>query len=278
MTSPTTSLLVEADPHLSAVMSHYYCVRHDSQAATIGQQILPTYEMLLVFNFGPAVAGHLGDEPYVIHRTAVLGPLQKMLRYELPPGADLIVVNFTLNGFYRLLGKPLHELKQIPHELARFEELWQQLNCLTTLEGRLHWISDYMTTHLTPIDEATRSLLTSIPYFGQTAVDPVKVVAQAQRVTSRHIQQRFQTHLGYSAKGLTRFLRFKQLLGQLRQQDPATVDWLTLVQTLGYYDQSHLIKDVQYFLGITPRQFLIQLSRGDLCISQTGKTYSSLLG
>ncbi|RZM07607.1 MAG: hypothetical protein EOO88_51500, partial [Pedobacter sp.] len=86
MESPTNSQLIEADEQLATVLSHFYCVEHAAQTQPVRQQLLPNYEMLLVFNFGPAIPILLGDNAYVIEQTVVLGPLQKMLVYELPAG------------------------------------------------------------------------------------------------------------------------------------------------------------------------------------------------
>lgn len=280
MTLPANSQLIEADERLATVLSHFYCVQQPAQAALLSQQLLPNYEMLLVFNFGPAISFTLGDATYEIQQTAVVGPLQKMLRYELGPGADLIAVNFTLNGFYRLLGIPMHQFKASGWTNADallnsdcYDDLWRQLAQLNTVSDRLQRISDYALAHLAPADAVTDSLRESIPYFKQMTIDPVKAIAQQQQISTRSIQNRFQTHLGYSAKELARFLRFKKVLGFLSQRSFQAVDWVALVLDFGYHDHSHLIKDFHYFLGTTPRQFLKQIATGDVCMSQSGKFY-----
>ncbi|GAB3782035.1 hypothetical protein GCM10028818_37070 [Spirosoma horti] len=280
MGSPTNSQLIEADEQLATVLSHFYCVKQAEQAQPVRQQLLPNYEMLLVFNFGPAIPISLGDNSYVIGQTAVLGPLQKTLTYELPAGADLIVVNFTLNGFYRLLGVPMQQLKaddlhdpDLLLNKACFSELWAQLAPMTALADRIQLLRDYTMAFVAPSNAASLSLFDSIPYFRDSAADPIKVLAQTHKLSSRSIQLRFQTYLGYSAKEMIRFLRFKKVLSHLCQQYPAPPDWLELVLTFGYHDHSHLIKDFTYFLGLTPRQFLNQLAAGGVCISQSGKFY-----
>ncbi len=285
MISPTRSQLIEADAQLAQVFSHFYCVQQAADALPIRQQLLPNYEMLLAFNFGPAIPVWLGDAHQLIRQTAVLGPLQRTLVYELPAGADLIVVNFTLNGFYRLWGRALHRPKalELPNADAVFDVdslavLWRQLASLTALPDRLRTFSAYALTHLSPVDAVTRSLLDYAPLFGQTAVDPIKAVAQTNQVSVRSIQARLKTQVGFSAKELVRFLRFKQVLSVLMQRnatEQATipVDWLALVLRFGYHDQSHLIKDFRYFLGITPRQFIRQLAQGEVCMSKSGKFY-----
>lgn len=279
-TPPVNSQWIEADERLAGVFSHFYCVQLPDQAIPVPQQLLPNYEMLLIFNLGSAMPFTLGDTTSVVERTAVVGPLQKMLWYELQPGADLIVVNFTLNGFYRLLGIPLHQFKatdwinsDVLLNSACFDDLWQLVASRHTLEDRLQQISDYTWAQLTPIDAVTDSLLESIPYFRQTAVDPIKAIAQRHQVSTRSVQVRFQTHLGYSAKDLIRFLRFKKVLAYLSQQAFVPVDWLAIVFDFGYHDHSHLIKDFHYFLGVTPRQFLKQIAEGGVCMSKAGHFY-----
>lgn len=280
MTAPTNSQIIEADERLATVLGHFYCVQQAATAPAVHQQLLPNYEMLLVFNFGPVIPFALGDSAFGVDQTVVLGPLQTMLRYDLPPGADLIVIVFTLNGFYRLMGQPMRQLRasEWPHadrllNLAVFDALWKELAALPTRTERIQRISTYVFAHLMPSDGATRSVLDSIPYFSQTVVDPVKAIAQDNRVSARSVQNRFQTQMGYSAKELTRFLRFKNVLSALIRQTPAPVDWLALVTQFGYHDHSHLIKDFRYFLGLTPRQFLKQLAQGEVCMGKSGKFY-----
>lgn len=274
------SQLIEADERLSTVFSHFYCVQLDRQAAPIQQQLLPNYEMLLIFNFGPEVPISIGDDPHHIQQTAVVGPLQKTLTYVLPPGADALVVTFTLNGFYRLLGVSMQQLKaddlHDPDVLLNkpcFRDLWHQLAPMTTLEDRIQLLNEYALTFVAPSNAASQSLQESIPYFRHSAVDPVKVVAQTQGISTRSVQSRFQTYLGYSAKELVRFLRFKKVLHRLYQQPAQSVDWPDIVLQFGYYDHSHLIKDFTYFLGMTPRQFLKQLAQGGVCMGKSGKFY-----
>ncbi|WP_080238687.1 AraC family transcriptional regulator [Spirosoma rigui] len=280
MDGSLNSQLVEADERLSRVISHFYAVQQSAKEPPLAQQMLPNYEMILVFNFGPAMPFQLGNDVYTIRQTAILGPLRNMLRYTLLPGDDLLVVNFTLDGFYRLIGKPMQQISAVDwhkedglFDLPYFRDLWEQLAALNSLTDRLQHISRYAFANLIPVDAAGRSLLDSIPYFRTAAVDPVKGVAATNQVSPRIIQRRFRTHLGYSAKEMVRFLRFKQVVSFLAQQPSEPVDWLAIVLRFGYHDHSHLISDFNYFVGISPRRFLRQLGEGSVCISQQGKFY-----
>ncbi|WP_460636974.1 DUF6597 domain-containing transcriptional factor [Larkinella harenae] len=225
------SQLIDADERLATVFSHYYCVQLAPDEQPVTLHLMPNYEMLLAFNFGPDIPISLGDAEFVVRQTAVLGPLQKRLIYELPAGADLIVVNFTLDGFYRLLGISMQQLKTgdlyDPDVLLNntcFRELWQQLAALPAVGDRILLLNEYALTFVAPSNTVSESLLESLPYFRDSAVDPIKVLAQTQRVSPRSIQLRFQSHLGYSAKELTRFLRFRNVLGFLTQHVPQAPD------------------------------------------------------
>lgn len=281
MASFVISEVVLADERLDTIFSHFYCVQTPQDAPTVPQQLLPTYERLLIFNFGPPIFLSTDSQPPVIDSVRFLDPLQHMLHYELPPGTDLIVVNFTLDGFHRLRTQLLANHHPIPHAddnappdgpLDALQSVWEQIAALSTT-NRLAFISDYLFLNTAPTDETTRSLLQSVPHFDQAARDPVKVLADDQGVSTRSIQLRFQAHLGYSAKELARFLRFKKLLGHLCQSTGAPVNWMSYVHQFGYHDQSHLIKDFRHFLGLSPRQFLRESTRGQVCFSRSGIYY-----
>lgn len=282
--------LIEADDRLATVFSHVYVVQQPLDASTVRQQLLPNYEMLLVLNFGSALPVWVGDASYTIRRLAVIGPLQKLLRYDVVPGSDLLVVVFTLNGFYRLFGKTVQQRGRLAGLSSQVQEsdvssaeillnqdfladLWVPLAPLSSTDDRIQRISEYALQHVAPADEATRTLLDTIPYFQHTLVDPVKAVAGQRHRSARSIQLRFQRQLGYSAKDLARFLRFKKLITQLLVQYPALPDWSEMVFTYGYHDQSHLIRDFQHFTGLTPSAFINQLADQTLCMSQPGKFY-----
>ncbi len=269
--------LIKADDRLSRVFSHFYVVRQTSEAPTVSQQLLPNYEMLLVFNFGSELPIWLGKEYYTIQRVSIIGPLQTLLRYNLQASADLMVVVFTLNGFYRLFGQLLRQSGQVATdvmlELAALTNLWIQLANLSSTEERTQCFSDFAARNLTPMNNAMQPLLDTIPHFRHTLVDPIKAVAQQHDLSARTLQLRFQHQVGYSGKAMIRFVRFKALLAQLLTQQPTLPDWADLVVSYGYYDQSHLVRDFKFFTGLAPSAFMKQLAEQSLCMSQPGKFY-----
>lgn len=280
MNDLTNARLIDVDGPLRAVLRHVYVIQPVEQAAAVEQQLVPNYEMLLIFNFGPDVAFRLGDHAYQMGRTAVLGPLKQLLRYEVPPGADLLVAVFTLNGFYRFAGEQTHRLRTRawprsgawPNE-PDVQDAWEQMIRMPQVADRIEFLKAYARLRLAPTDADTQSVIEGVSLFSNLAVDPVKAIAQTRHLTTRSVQTRLQTNLGFSAKELARFLRFKRVVTRLLAQHPQPPDWADLVLTGGYHDQSHLIKDFRQFLGMTPTAFVRQLADGAVCITQPGAYY-----
>jgi AraC-like DNA-binding protein len=261
--------LIAADVSLRGVVSHFYHIFQTPGEAPIIKHISPSLEMLLIFNFGPAVPVSFKDETfgeYVINKLAVIGPLSQMLNYELQAGADAIVVNFVLDGFYRLFQVPVAAVTAgsmiDTDNLVRqhyLKVLWQELASLTNTGERLELLTSFILSLAAPVEPAALPLLAGESYFHDPVIQPVKAIAADADLTERSIQLRFQKYAGYSPKELLRFLRFKAVIHQLLHQPDAQLDIFELIGQYQYHDQSHLIKDFQFYLGTTPQRLLKQL-------------------
>lgn len=273
----------EVQHPLNEVVSHFYHLYTAADSDNVLKHLSPNFDMLMLFNFGSPIRFSFNDEVLndtVIKRTSVIGPLRKMLNYELQAGADAIVVNFTLNGFYRLFKIPLNSLA--PDEITDpdilidktcFAELWEQLSVLNDIYHRLQLIGSYAASFISASEPSALPLLSGSSYFHQPMIQPVKAIAADTALTERTIQQRFQKYAGYSPKELLRFIRFKKVVDQLINQKDKQADLFELIETHGYHDQSHLIKDFNHFLGTTPRKFIKDLVGKGFCVSRPGKHY-----
>ncbi len=270
-----------AEGALGRVLRHFYAIQSPPGSDPQVQHLSPHYDVMLVFNFGPPVRISFHQEAFderAVRQTAVIGPLRRLLNYELKPGSDLVAAVFTLDGFYRFFQAPLPEL---PGEAwldpdglpggGNFTPLWETLRKMDSLPERIGFLRAYLAALVQESDEASLPLLDAIPYFRDPAVNPAKAVALDHRLSDRTVQLRFQKYLGFSPKEMIRFVRFKQVLYRLVQRPGKPVDWHELVTGFGYHDQSHLIKDFKHFLGTTPRQFV--RSYADYCIAQPARQY-----
>jgi AraC-like DNA-binding protein len=265
------------DPLLEQALSHFYHVYSTEGSAPVWKHISPNLEMLLIFNFGPEVPVSFNDEKpgrQLIRQTAILGPLRKMLNYHLPPGADAIIVNFKLNGFYRMFKMSLSELSEndildptLLVKNAYVDECWQEMAILKDIDVRLKFLSKYLTSVLENDEKEFKPLLAGESYFYYPAIQPAKAIAGDAGLTERSIQLRFKKYAGYSPKELLRFLRFKAVIHQLLQPSEKPIQIFDLIVDHHYHDQSHLIKYFKYFLGTTPQQFIRKLKNNEFYVS-----------
>lgn len=263
------------DSKLEGVLSHFYTIKMPLGIKPSVWHLSPSLEMMVVFNFGPPVRFSFGEKKIgerVIDRIGMIGPLRQMMNYELTEGADLLVLPFIYNGFYRLFSLPIdHFNLENEDEVLGYTEklvgIWKQLLAISDTETRVTKVTDYLLASISKNDKASLTLLENVPAIHNPAVNPVKVMAAAEAVSERSIQLRFKKYTGYSPKELIRFLRFKAVITGLSDNpDRKKIDWMDLVLKHGYYDQSHLIKDFNYYTGVSPEKFLILSEEGDFCV------------
>lgn len=265
---------VEVDERLKNVINRFYYVSAHEIDTAIAYHYPPSLEMMIIFNFGPTIHCSFGENKTYDHsleKIGVIGPLRKIMNYQLEPGSELLVLPFVFDGFYRFLSlsiEGLSEGKLSESEVTRYnsslERIWEALAGLPTNAERVVWMSDYLIKHLNPSSEGALPLLDAIPYLN-SAFNPVKVIAQDYDVSERTIQKRFKKYTGYSPKELIRFLRFKQIITYISGKELKDIDWFEIIYKFDYHDQSHLSKDFKYFTGVSPSKFASQNLQRNFC-------------
>jgi AraC-like DNA-binding protein len=260
-------------PPLSAIVKHFYAFHTGADyEETIGH-LSPNYEMMLLFNFGAPVKISFAADPLqdlCVEKVAILGPLKKMLNYQLLKNTDLLAVVFNLDGFYRLFQIPID--KEVYEVTENYSALWAVLSRLP-LEEKVETLKAYILSCAHSSEEASLPLLDGADYFNDPHIEPVKAIANDADLSERTIQLRFKKYVGYSPKEMLRFLRFKQVINNIEQNPHDEIDWFDLIHDFGYHDQSHLIKDFQHYLGTTPQSFIKKIIGKEFCTTRPGKHY-----
>lgn len=86
-----------------------------------------------------------------------------------------------------------------------------------------------------------------------SAVIRVEQLAERAGLTVRSLQRVFGHHLGVPPKWVLMRCRLQDAAATL-DRDP-DVDQATVAVTLGWYDQSHFVRDFRRFLGVTPGEY-----------------------
>ena len=238
----------------------YYAYNHSSTPIT--QILSPTFQTILVFNFNaPGLFFVEENIPISIDKSLVIGPIKLAHQYTIPAHGEILVTNFKLDAFYRFFGKHLQSYSDFllhPDEILGdhcFANLWEALKSLKTMQQRVDAILDFSAEYLRERDKGSADIINA----GETdsAINPIKDIAEKQGQSERNIQLKHKKYLGYTAKEMNRYQRFKKTLTRLQEQaQNGNIDWFELVHEGGYYDQSHLIHDFNHFLGLSPAQYL----------------------
>ena len=252
------------------VFSHFY-VTHNKGEESIRKTLFPSYKSILVFNFGKASFTSPSQQKTItIGKCLLLGPVKKAFEYTLGNHTELFVVNFKDDGFHRFFSQAMVDSYGgvHPDELGDdhcFSELWYQLKNLNSNEERVDYILRFCRPYLEKGDKTIRKIT---DFSNQAAVDPIKAVADETNQSKRNVQLKHKKYLGYSAKAYARYRRFLKTITFLQQRIESAdqhIDWITIVEQNGYYDQPHLIRDFKYYLDITPSQYLAL--HQDICIA-----------
>jgi AraC-like DNA-binding protein len=99
----------------------------------------------------------------------------------------------------------------------------------------------------------------------------VRGLVKSLGYSAKHTIRLFREQAGVPPKLYARLVRFQRLVDRLKEGPPGT--WGGLAAELGYYDQSHLARDVKQFAGTTPtgaKALLVDLTHLEVNSFQDG--------
>jgi AraC-like DNA-binding protein len=241
------------------VFSHFYFAEN-STAETITKTLLPSYQTILIFNFGTTAILYSNEKTEIkIDKCLVLGPLKQAFDYSLPQKSKILVANFRDDAFYRFFGNAsvAEHLPANPDDLLDencFTALWSELNRINDTNHQVNYILDFCKPYL----KQRNKIAVKLTNFDDETLNPIKSIASQQNQTERNIQLNHKKHLGYSAKEINRYQRFLKAI-ELLQNIASTstkIDWFEIINECGYYDQSQLIHDFKHYIKISPTKYL----------------------
>ncbi|WP_240903895.1 helix-turn-helix domain-containing protein [Chengkuizengella sediminis] len=84
-------------------------------------------------------------------------------------------------------------------------------------------------------------------------ITKVDHVCEQIQINKRKLQRMFQQYVGVSPKWVIKLYRLQNAAEMIDHN--SNHDWLKLSMDLGYYDQSHFIKDFKNIIGKTPDEY-----------------------
>lgn len=241
------------------VFSHFYFAENTSEQA-VTKTLLPTYQTILLFCFGKNASLITKEKTKLtVDKCIVFGPIRHAFDYTLPQKTSILVANFKDDAFYRFFGKTTIQNNAVlhPDKLLRencFTNLWQEISTLRSTQEQVDHIFAFCRLYLQD-QNVTSKLLSN---FNDNNLNPIKTVAGQTGQSERNIQLKHKELFGYSSKEIIRYSRFLKAIKAIEKkiEDQDMVEWFSIIDECGYYDQSQLIHDFKHFLNISPKQYL----------------------
>ena len=173
---------------------------------------------------------------------------------------SIIGVHFKPGGAFPFLGLPASDLADTHIDL---DTIWgpaagrlrERLCEARTSVERFQLLHEALLTRLCYGIEQHYAVSTALEFFRQNRIGSrVRETAKYLGLSQRRFIQVFKAEVGMTPKLFSRIQRFQQIRGFI-QQTPSP-NWADLAVDLGYFDQSHLIREFVEFTGFSPNDYL----------------------
>lgn len=235
--------------------------------------ILPDGCTDFIFTLGEATrpeGSTLVMQPY---RSYFVGPMTKYASLvALTDTVHMLGIRFRPCGVGRFAPLPLHELADLRVSTDSLHTLFDDSLCDTLAEKpgmpeRIALIEQLLLRHLgAPPDLAAKRICHAVNRIhAAKGVVPIPRLADEVNLCPRHFERTFKVCTGFSPKVYGRIIQFRHAVDLLRG---ATFDnLLSVAVAAGYYDVSHLSKEVRRMSGNTPLSFLSASEPGDVALT-----------
>jgi len=205
---------------------------------------------------GPVLIQGPNAEAQALPQITLLPPRSERVHLIVPETTQLLWWNGQLGTFYQLFNKSLDAFcdqfagtTQLP-ELAT---LFPTTSTVPELQTNWpHYWQYFIRDHTPPQTLNLQKALAIIQQ--QKARISVTKLAQEIDLSRRHLGRLFLHQIGLSPKLFLRIYRFQLAWQQLRQAHPPKLT--DIGYDLGYYDQSHFIRECQWMTGKCPKELL----------------------
>lgn len=179
----------------------------------------------------------------------------------LPNKGSLLIVQFSEQGLYHLLGRSLSQYRtrscwSLAEVFGRDHTfLVEQLSMIDSIAGKIKLLEEFIRGKTKVANGLNNRFKKAVDILrhaeGQVQID---TLCQKLGVSYKWLERNFNKYLGMSPKEYARLQRF--LRAYLTMSKTFKHDMLSIAIECGYYDQNHFIKDFKRFTGQTPAYYL----------------------
>ena len=251
------------EPPLSKFVDNFWlCEGYDAQNTT--ERILPTGTLELVINLRKNELRFYDAEHSEncsrFSGAVVSGAHGRGLMPETAEEVCIIGVHFKPGGAFPFLGLPAGDLADTHVDLETIwglpaDRLRERLCEARTSAERFQLLEEALLSRLCYGVEQHYAVSAALEMFWKNRAGPtVREAAKYLGLSQRRFIQVFKSEVGMTPKLFSRIQRFQQTRTVMQQN--ASPNWATLALDLGYFDQSHMIREFLEFSGLSPTDYL----------------------
>lgn len=246
------------NPVLAPWVESYWRVQLDAGTTPKNETILPNGKIEMIF----ALQGNYkvtNRQTTNIHQAWLSGIQHQPLNITYNGKSNLIGIRFHPYGLFPFLRLPVNETVNAVEPLTDvtgklYEQLYESISQATSaLE--VFSILDLFLIRTMDHDKVRQiKLLREITRQLKVQPEqPISKLAEGLSVSQRHLGRVCHDHIGVTPKLMARVYRFEKSFSHLYSQKEED-DFKALID-LGFYDQSHFIKEFKRFSGMTPEEY-----------------------
>ncbi|WP_158640630.1 helix-turn-helix domain-containing protein [Anseongella ginsenosidimutans] len=187
-------------------------------------------------------------------------PVKPRISLSNPRGIDILGVKFKAMGIHRLTGL---NMRYLADDIIEADSVWGnevELLCEQMYEasgtGEMIWMLEKFLTGKLRQQQKKRNNLAmagALELMGGKKFYTLKAIQEMTFTSKKTLERYFLDQVGLPPKRYARICRFN-LVKNMFDQQPG-MNWQEIAFQLGYYDQSHFIKEFKEFSGKTPNEY-----------------------
>ncbi|MDT4849634.1 Helix-turn-helix domain protein [compost metagenome] len=223
----------------------------------------PTGFSSVVFNYGNKYEASVADRDYaLIHRAFITGQASRNYFFRISRPVGQVGIVFRPTAIASLFGVPMYEFTDERQDLTavlgnEITTLHQKIEDSDHTTDRISHLIQFLNLRLLRRDcRPDRTDYAANLIVEHKGVINMNTLMDDLCISKRQLERQFLAKAGVSPKHYARIRRIGYLCSLMASKKWEIKDWADLIYRMGYYDQSHFIRDFSSFTGKSPSQYL----------------------
>jgi AraC-like DNA-binding protein len=191
----------------------------------------------------------------------VAGPATHHVHVPLPVGVDIVGLRFRPGHAEALLGLPADELLNASARLADIwgagaVELGDPISEQRSVREKINLLRDLSVRKFANGQESDAMVAACVAWLASHPTGRISELQRVSDMSSRQLQRRFQSAVGYGPKTFQRIVRLQRLLDLSARDAARNAGLAALSDAAGYADQAHMSREVRDLTGRLPSSLL----------------------